>query len=325
MTLCLFVSETTVTFDKRRVSKCRGLEIYGVALTKTSISHNEQRDPLLEIREFVFYDERSLSKNCTLRRSLIIALDIVIQNYHGTTRELKICEITNTNSKREMTKDVSEILSNKPFVTISFVQQNLIEIMGKYDVIVIEDSIDDSLLEHLIEDGFIIHKGPLEQYIEMAIEIIFRSSDLTLLRKIIEPPKDQLVFVEVENNNFEWLEILKDHIKKENSKIVYLVNQNDNLSGVMGLINCLNREPFSCKFKCVFTEQRISIHDDSFKRQINKNLAYNIFKDGKWGTYVYLPFEPVDKRGVTDAVVDISTIGNLSSLKWFQSLPIYHR
>lgn len=224
-----------------------------------------------------------------------------------------------------MTKVVSEILSNKPFVVPSFMKCKRSEINSKYDVILTEDLTDNSIFEYLHEDGFLINKGSLLQNLGIKIETVFKSRDITVLRKCVEPPKDQLVFIEVESNNFNWLDDVKSHIKEEKPKFVYLISQNNNVDGVMGLINCLNKEPSSCKFRCISTDERISIHEHIFKRQIKKNLVYNILKNRNWGTYVYLPFESVKEREVTDAVVDIATVGNLSSLKWFQSLPIYHR
>lgn len=58
---------------------------------------------------------------------------------------------------------------------------------------------------------------------------------------------------------------------------------------------------------------------------MKKNLAFNIFKDDKWGTYVNLPLEHIEKRRVTNASIIIKNVGDLTSLDWFQSPPVYVR
>lgn len=311
------------------IIKCVGLEIYGLVLTKSSTKQIDQKEPLLQTQNFVVYRKQNPYNNFSLQTSLEISLEMILQNCHGTNRRISICEVAKEECKSDLTSYVSEILSRKPYVSPSYSKSNYTKINGKYDVILIQGLIDNSLVENLTEDGFIIYKrSVVDKERKILIDIVFHSNtttdDLFLLRKPVQICKEQIVFVNVSKDNFKWLEDVKGHMKDENAKVVYLVSQSETNSGIIGLTNCLNKEPSSCKFKFILSKEKISLDDDLYNNQLRKNLVFNIFRDGNWGTYVYLPMEKIAERHVNNAAVHIRTVGDLGSLVWVQSPPIYN-
>lgn len=309
--------------------KCEGLEIYGLDLTKTAGRQQDQIKPLLETQEFVPYDADSVCTNSSFQKSLTIALEIILQNCYGFVRKLSICEILIEDSNTEgIMSYVSEILSKKPFVTPSFIKSDPTKINGKYDVIIFTGTIHSSYLENLEENGFIICQTTSEIREKIPLDIIYQSNTslgrLLLLRKPTIIPKEQLIILDIQNEDLNWLEDLKSYMRDENPKNVFLVSQCDRLSGIIGLTNCLNKEPSSCKFKFVFTDEIFSINEDFYKNQLKKNLIFNILRDRKWGTYIHLPLEKITEREVNNAAVQIRTVGNLASLEWVQIPQIYN-
>lgn len=201
-------------------------------------------------------------------------------------------------------------------------QYGVEDITGKYDLILLADSVESndlSLVEYLEEDGFVIFGGVCSQSSKMPLEIIFssktESSELYLFKKCVKIHYDTIL-VNVSNTNFNWIDELKVYIRDEQPKTVYLVSQNDEISGVMGLTNCLNREPTNCKFRFLMITKEISVNDELCTKQMRKGLAFNVLRDGNWGTYVYVPMEKIGKKIVSDAAVNIGTVGNLTSLEW---------
>lgn len=315
--------EVPVIFSKGQFIKCQGLELHGVVLTKTTGRQHEQKEPLLETHQFMLYGENNLHISSSLQLSLSIALEIILQNCNGLVRRLSICEICNEETNTDLTSNVSEILVNKPFVLLDFIKSESASLNEKYDVILTEGSMDSSIIENLKDEAFIIHKGPLAETNEkIPLEIIFRSNTpneaILLLRKPTVIEKDRLEFIDIRNEDLNWIEDLKTHITREDPKLVYLMSQCDKLSGIMGLSACLNKDPTCCKIRFLFTDEKISLDDDFVKDQMKKNLLFNILRNGKWGTYVHLPWEGIVKKEVSNAAVNIGTVGNLSSLEWVQ-------
>lgn len=322
--------EVPVVFNRRNLVKCKGLEMHGLVITKTSGRQHEQNEPLLETHQFISYGEENPHISTSLQLSLTIALDIILQNCNGIIRKLNICEICNEDTNTYLTSDVSNILAKKPLTLSNFNKVQRPTLRGKYDVILCEGSMDSSILENLNDDGFIINKGSLaEIQKKIPLDIIFHSKtsngDILLLRKPTIIAKDRLVFINIRNDDLCWLEELKAHISDGDPKVVYLLSQCDKLSGIMGLSTCLNKDPSCCTIKCLSADEKISLDDDFYKDQIKKNLLFNILRNKNWGTYVHLPLEDIVKKEVNNAAVNIRTVGNLSSLEWIQTPPLYTR
>jgi len=55
-----------------------------------------------------------------------------------------------------------------------------------------------------------------------------------------------------------------------------------------------------------------------YRQQLNKDVVMNVYIDGKWGSYRYLPLDSCATVAVPHAWVNIMTPGVLSSLRWLE-------
>lgn len=317
------------------VFKCKGIELWKPVLTKASKRQHPQNDPVLQTSQFIYFNDVS-KYSLTIKECLNIGLEIILQNCSELLRQLRICMPCTNGSDDELLVATKDILTRKPFTIAECVRNKPNELNGKYDVILVEnqDTLENcQLVDFLHEGGFIIYKGPeIKIFERLALNIIFncdtKSEHFYLLRmdyNIID--KDNVV-VNVKNTNFSWISELQKCIVNRNVKVVYLVSQKEDISGLVGLTNCLIKEPVDCKFKLVITDEHcepFSLHHAFYKQQLKKNLYINIARNQKWGTYVYVDLKELAKKPVTNASVDIVTIGNLSTLAWMESLPVYKK
>lgn len=140
---------------------------------------------------------------------------------------------------------------------------------------------------------------------------------LYLLRQK-ESPK-QAVVVKIDNNNFSWLPMLKQAIHNNNKVVMYA--QNQPLSGIMGLYNCIRREPNCGDVRCVFVADQAPAFNpaiDFYKSQLSKDLAVNVYKNGEWGTYRHLSLDENVIVQRQHCFANVTTKGDLSSFSWIE-------
>lgn len=119
-----------------------------------------------------------------------------------------------------------------------------------------------------------------------------------------------------------WLPKLKELAKKEPT-IVY--SQHESISGILGLFNCIRKEPNANKLKCVFIDDEnappFDINSDFYKAQLEKGLAMNVYRDGAWGSYKHFLLSPSYERRPQELSCYVNGLvrGDLSSIKWLQS------
>jgi fatty acid synthase len=153
--------------------------------------------------------------------------------------------------------------------------------------------------------------------IEVVTEYTTVKEKLILFKKSEE--KTVTKFVEVSSNNFEWLSQLQDFVKSEANVVVY--GQNREPVGFIGLVNCLRREPEGHKVKCFFMMDEAPDFDPQvpfYGDQLRKNLAVNIYKSGKWGTYRHLLLEELQEVECEHCFGDVSVKGDLSTMRWLE-------
>lgn len=105
-------------------------------------------------------------------------------------------------------------------------------------------------------------------------------------RKISEIP----IIINVEHSNkghYEWLEKLQSAIK-ENS--VVLVSQKDQLSGIIGLVNCIRKEPNGNRLCCVLIQDPdappFNYENPFYNKQLRLGLAVNVLRNVRISIYL---------------------------------------
>ncbi|XP_030383313.1 fatty acid synthase [Scaptodrosophila lebanonensis] len=149
---------------------------------------------------------------------------------------------------------------------------------------------------------------------------------LVLARKAQNSKDRQATIVNIASANFKWVTELKSALVKAlaDQRIVYIISQGEPNSGALGLMNCLRREPGGNLLRLYHLQDEglpsFSVNSEFYKEQLSKDLTFNVFKNGQWGTYRHLPLDPQQVLlPVKQAYVNTLVKGDLSSLKWIES------
>lgn len=134
--------------------------------------------------------------------------------------------------------------------------------------------------------------------------------------------KPTVVEIPASLDSFNWIEDLKKAVVNGQT-LVYSKTTSDNVSGILGLVNCIRREPGGFKnIRCVFVDQEkapaFDLKNPFYMSQLNLGLAMNIYKNNKWGSYKHLSMGHVYTPEPTKDHVFASCVnrGDLSSLTW---------
>ncbi|XP_035227546.1 LOW QUALITY PROTEIN: fatty acid synthase-like [Stegodyphus dumicola] len=179
-------------------------------------------------------------------------------------------------------------------------------------------------------------ESDLEQsFKELNLKIVCKKSDslastLYLLRKSQDAQYIDTVISVMHDKLDSWVTLLKEKLvasqtSSEPSRI-WLVSENSNSSGIIGLVNCLRQEPGGSNVRCIFTckeNQKLpsfSLKSSFYQDVVEKNLTMNVFKRGTWGSFRHLMINEDHSKTVTDhAYLNVLTRGDLSSLVWVDS------
>jgi fatty acid synthase len=157
-----------------------------------------------------------------------------------------------------------------------------------------------------------------------------------LFRKTI--PKDsnrekKIEVLEINENYEKWLDVLKEKVKENiekkdihNENInIWLIANDSTINGITGLTNCLRQEPGGDRIRCIFDyDKQMKFPPDfsskPFSDILINDLAINVIRDGKLGTYRHLRIpKNHDKIESNDYYLNVGPNGDLSSLQWFDS------
>lgn len=322
----IFTEIPIINNTRLNVIKSGGIEIIGKEFSRAPRRHQMQEVPTLESYDFISY-EASATNTWSVEQSLRIALQIVIQNCPGVIKRIKMCEIVFSNGSEDLAQ-IAKLL-NQPLAEIDYSKSDVKNINGKYDVLVFNENASQELNDRLIadylnEDGFAIYYGSFAKIANQKLDIIFQSlidtKGIYLLRPVREFPKKYSV-VNVTNTDYDWLEKVKIYADSEEKHIVFLYSQDEQISGVIGLVKCLMTESVSTSYRAIFVDEKTDIFtvDDQFYRnQLRKGLTFNILRKNNWGTFVHLPLEPIKEKQVSSACVTLTSVGDLSTVSWME-------
>lgn len=153
---------------------------------------------------------------------------------------------------------------------------------------------------------------------------VIKTVDYTLFLLIYQIPKAiepvNVVRISEKDESFKWLNKLKEKLKVGK---VYLVSQNETFNGILGLVNCLRREPSSGNVSCLFIDPSAPTFDPEltfYKEQLKKNLAINVYINGEWGSYRHLLLKTsaITKPQTKHCFANTLIKGDISSLQWFE-------
>ncbi|CAI6352158.1 unnamed protein product [Macrosiphum euphorbiae] len=192
---------------------------------------------------------------------------------------------------------------------------------------------DSNLLEQVFATlkpgGFLLTREKLNvEYspdsVEVCLDASLEQERLMLVRKPLEQNIVPIV-VKISSTEFSWLPVLQKLLKADDASVsqkIVLVGEKDPTNGIVGLLNCIRKEPGGDRVRCVFIMDKcapsFSLDEPLYRKQLNKDLILNVYKNKVWGSYRHLLLEPPSLIEVQHSCANSSIRGDLSSLKWFQ-------
>ncbi|XP_025162220.1 fatty acid synthase-like isoform X2 [Harpegnathos saltator] len=188
----------------------------------------------------------------------------------------------------------------------------------------------------LRDDGFLLTRGqPLTKAdlayadannLAVILEKQTGNESITLLKKRGQSTnKTQVIYVN--NYEFSWLKQIKSILSAgdelTNSMRIIIVGEKDTDCGLLGLVNCLRKEPGGELIRGVFIQDKnapkFSLHDPFYTEQLRMDLVINVLRPEKvWGSYRHLPLEPLKHKLVHHALMNQLVHGDLTSLHWIE-------
>lgn len=279
-----------------------GVEIYGMH-TSTVNRRKFPGNLVLEKYEFVSqFPSPILRKSDAVRACVQLAIE------NSPVLKIKVVEV-DTSSQVPIIDEFQKALEDLPLITADLMLLTPQEIdLGKIHVengllktqtncffVIVRQgltnlqSIEDSL-SSLSQNGYLVSRETesvdliLNTVAPAGLQLlaIFRCEEenLLLYRKIKKRILEIPTVIFLKSNDYEWLNELRTSIKEVP---VILVAQNDKQSGIVGLVNCIRKEPLENSLSCVFIDDDkappFDINDPFYSSQLNLGLAINVYRD----------------------------------------------
>ncbi|KAI5764340.1 FASN protein [Gulo gulo luscus] len=164
----------------------------------------------------------------------------------------------------------------------------------------------------------------------VALKRSFYGSALFLCRR--PAPQGSPIFLPVEDTSFRWVDSLKNILADNSSRPVWLTAVSCPTSGVVGMVNCLRREPGGQRVRCILVSNLSSASptpkmepgSSELQKVLQGDLVMNVYRDGSWGAFRHFPLEHgLPEEQTEHAFVNVLTRGDLSSIRWVCS-PLRH-
>ncbi|VEN39582.1 unnamed protein product [Callosobruchus maculatus] len=335
------------------VIRCGGVTIKG--LLASSIPRRKDLGvPVLEKYEFV-PNEASLN----LKESVRVNMQIILEN--TLMYKIKVVEVVDQYTEKEaelVTPIIHTVLEDQPLIApiMKILSKTPIDDVARGPIPVEDKDINsekdwllvvvskifsrsqlqdtETILSCAAENGFVLSREP-KNFDPSTVS----NSDIVICT-IHKTPTECLVFfkkqskerptniVQITNTKtFPWMERVQNLIKIKPNEDILLYAEKEPLSGIMGLVNCLRREPESRNVKGLFlmdTDKTFSPSDPFFAKQLKKDMAINVLKEGKWGTYRHLRLSDIRELENEHFIANVTVRGDLSSLKWLEG-PLNHK
>ncbi|XP_045466442.1 fatty acid synthase-like [Harmonia axyridis] len=327
------------------IIRCGGVEIIGVMAS--SIPRRKQfGQPVLEKYEFV-PNEMKLS----IEQSLRVNMQISLENLYAIN--IKIVEVIDevtTEDSEPLGPTIHQAFSDQPLIRPNIVilskkkfdLQNITveekQLVSETDChlivatkilrrpLVLQQAFgalkDKGFILSREESDFDISKLPKEDLALFDVLTVHDvgSEKFVYFRKSIKPREHKSINVSQRDEEFSWLTILQSSMKSDSEVILYA--QNEDLSGILGLFNCIRREPGGMNVRCFLIFDANAPPFDPkhtfYSKQMARNMSVNIYKNGQWGTYRHLLLHQIETLETEHCFVNPLRRGDLSSLKWIE-------
>nr|XP_050845903.1 fatty acid synthase-like [Vespula vulgaris] len=337
----------------------------GVEIHKLRISEIAKKrpisDPVIEEYKFTAYRDK---KETSLREILTLSVHITLENIpmiKMKTIEL-VTDEDNISTEKLVSPMILDILKNSPLVEADvniLVSRNKLKDIPK-NITVLEpnmvktgDTAPFAIGYGLLKNGekdslkkllrftknaaFLLSREKKNTQLDLSILQKFQlrivlekctfEESWILLKKINKIP-EQTMIVNVQSNEFNWLQKVQAVLKrKEENDIsntrVILVEEGNLESGLLGFINCLQKEPGGNIFRAVLIQDlqapKFSLKLPLFSKQLETDLVTNVLRPGNiWGSYRHQLLPSREPKLTYHAIINQVTRGDLSTIRWIE-------
>jgi fatty acid synthase, animal type len=322
------------------IIKAGGVEIHGFEGSLVN-RRRPPSDPVLEVHKFISHSPSPVLSRTDMAK---VCVQLALEN--EPTKKIVTVEVDSGDGKVPLSEHIFLGLGDLPSIApqIHYLTEATVEIDG---VAVENKDLSSMSGVHLIikskclndrdflvtaksvlgGKGFIASREPLDAEIptsllkELQLLAVLQTEEEKVF--VAQFPKEENkkseTMVKITANTEEWLEPLKEAVK---AGPVIAYSQNEPLSGILGLINCIRKEPNGDKLKCFFIDDPsappFSLDHPMYQAQLSLGLVTNVYRDGQWGTYRHLlipsntEVKPRSDHCYTNSLIK----GDLSTLKW---------
>lgn len=291
-----------LTYNKElEIVQAGGIEIVG--LVTSSVSRRKAQGKLV-LESYQFFQH--ISKLVLLQQEAYrICIQLLIEN-NPNVINFKVLEVDLSSDTELMVTHLEDVFAEIPLVTtnLSLITDRVVEIpnvsVGNSSISsyhnchlvilsgdVVENSILDSCLGSLVNQGFVIARKPLRLQtkewlshdLDVIAEIPTETETIVLLRKRHTTTSNRLVIDISNSKTLDWIDKVKESVKTTS---LILVSQHNQFNGIIGLVNCIRREPDLNNVSCVFIDDNnappFDLAHPLYANQLSLNLAINIYR-----------------------------------------------
>lgn len=322
------------------IIKAGGVEIHGFEGSLVN-RRRPASDPVLEVHKFIsHYPSPVLGKTDMAKVCVQLALE------NEPVKKMVTVEVDSNDGKEPLSEHFFLGLGDLPLITPenNYLTSKTIEVdsvivdnkelssFSNVNVIIKSNCINDKEFLETAKSalggkGYIVSREPANSKVPKDLP-----NDLQLLAVV--PLEGETIFmtqfkkseyvkpetvIKVSSNIGDWLEPLKQAVKKGT---VLAYSQGESLSGILGLMNCIRKEPNGDKVKCFFIDDssapKFDIDNSFYQAQLKLGLTTNVYRDGKWGSYRHVRITDLveAKPRVEHFYANTVVKGDLSSLTW---------
>lgn len=329
-----------------KLIKCGGVEIYGMVAS----SIVRRKAPGLEVLDSYRFLPLMSSETLSLSDGVRVITQLILENA-AVTSKLSIVEVDNAAleplvplfgdaiSETPLIKGELQLLTDRVLNLESVNMKNeRISKLPKTHLLTIGANVlnnvirEGETLRSVGQNSFLLSRQfgstsftNVPQGFALITAVPTEKETLVLLRCKPAPsaavaPKPTVIEVLSQEFTFEWVETLRASIKRGP---VLLVAQNDPYPGLLGLVNCLRREPGGHNVRCVVIADRMapkfSLEGALYRTQLEAGLTINVYRNTVWGTYRFVKLrqhlQETPRTGHFYA--NVQRLGDLSSFDWF--------
>ncbi|KAI5631688.1 acyl transferase domain-containing protein [Phthorimaea operculella] len=318
------VHDVSVQYDGvNATTRCDGVEMRHVVLNDMP-AKTEDPDVL---QTFSFVPHCAFSQ-VKLEEALQINLQLVADNLRDNI--VNIMTVGELHSLEKIVKSIAEYI---PDVILKFHTNRGKEIQSfsKMNLIVVENLFSDleyqTIYNHIKNNTFVLtfeNDFGCDTESNHAFNVIstmeVERQKIILLRKTSTEDNDTCFVPVTQDNKYLW--VSRMHCELQVMRKVILVTEKESLNGVYGLVKKLKKD-YHDRIGVIIIEDDEAPswdpEDDIYKEQLQKNLVFNVIKQGQWGSYYYLPSHNSTLSKATNFNLVNSVAGDLEGMKWVAS------